>query len=54
MIRHRLGLEEFQAPLEKAPEGARLKLLDGEVCEMAPMGSEHTGLVTHLAKRLEL
>jgi len=54
VIRHRLSLEEFQALLEKAPEGVRLELLDGEVYEMAPIGSEHAGLVTYLAKRLEL
>ncbi|MFC0596184.1 Uma2 family endonuclease [Thermus composti] len=53
MIRHRLNLEEFQALLEKAPEGVRLELLEGEVYEMAPIGSEHAGLVTYLAKSLE-
>lgn len=53
MIRHRLSLEEFQALLEKAPEGLRLELLDGEVYEMAPIGSGHASLVTYLAKQLE-
>ncbi len=53
MIRHRLSLEEFQAILEKAPEGLRLELLDGEVYEMAPIGSGHASLVTYLAKQLE-
>ncbi len=53
MLRHRLSLEEFQALLEKAPEGVRLELLDGEVYETAPVGSGHAGLVTYLAKRLE-
>ena len=53
MIRHRLSLEEFQALLEKAPEGLRLELLDGEVYEMAPIGSGHASLVTYLTKQLE-
>jgi len=53
MIRHRLSLEEFQALLERAPEGVRLELLDGEVYEMAPIGSGHASLVTYLAKQLE-
>lgn len=53
MIRHRLSLEEFQALLEKAPEGLRLELLEGEVYEMAPIGSGQASLVTYLAKQLE-
>ncbi|KGQ21120.2 Uma2 family endonuclease [Thermus filiformis] len=53
MVRHRINLEEFQALLEKAPEGVRLELLDGEVYEMAPIGSGHAGLVIYLAKALE-
>ncbi len=53
MLRHRLNLEEFQALLERAPEGVRLELLDGEVYERAPIGSGHAGLVTYLAKKLE-
>ena len=53
MIRHRLSLEEFQALLEKAPEGLRLELLDGEVYEMAPIGSGHASLVTSPTKQLE-
>ncbi|WP_352413557.1 hypothetical protein [Thermus sp.] len=46
MLRHRLNLEA----LERAPEGVRLELLDGEVYERAPIGSGHAGLVTYLAK----
>ncbi|WP_347240481.1 Uma2 family endonuclease [Thermus sp.] len=53
MIRHRLSLEEFQGLLEKAPEGLHLELLEGEVYEMAPIGSGHASLVTYLAKQLE-
>lgn len=45
MLRHRLNLEEFQALLERAPEGVRLELLDGEVYERTPIGSGHAGLV---------
>ena len=51
MIRHRLSLEEFQALLEKAPEGLRLELLDGEVYEMAPIGRGHASHV-HTPLRL--
>jgi Uma2 family endonuclease len=53
MVRHRIRKEEFEALLKEVPEGVRLELLDGEVYEMAPIGSGHAGLVSYLAKALE-
>lgn len=53
MVRHRIRKEEFEALLKEAPEGVRLELLDGEVYEMAPIGSGHAGLVSYLTKALE-
>jgi len=53
MLRYRIRVEEFLALAERAPEGVRLELLDGEVYEMAPIGSGHASLVTYLSKTLE-
>ncbi|MGH8575763.1 MAG: Uma2 family endonuclease [Gammaproteobacteria bacterium] len=53
--RHRLTSDEFhrmgEAGILRADE--RVELIDGEVIDMAPIGSNHAGTVGFLAKRLE-
>ena len=53
--RHRLTVDDFhrmgEAGIFRADE--RVELIDGEVIDMAPIGSNHAGTVGLLAKRLE-
>lgn len=53
--RHRLTVDDFhrmgEAGIFRADE--RVELIDGEVIDMAPIGSNHAGTVGFLAKRLE-
>jgi len=53
--RHRLTVDDFhrmgEAGILRADE--RVELIDGEVIDMAPIGSNHAGTVGFLAKRLE-
>jgi len=53
--RHRLTVDDFhrmgEAGILRADE--RVELIDGEVIDMAPIGSNHAGAVAFLAKSLE-
>ncbi len=53
--RHRLSVDDFhhmgEAGVLRA--GERVELIDGEIIDMAPIGSHHAGTVAFLAKRLE-
>ncbi|WP_135256678.1 Uma2 family endonuclease [Thermus caldilimi] len=50
-VRHRFKVEEVLALSAPGPE-ARLELLEGEVYEMAPISSEHAGLLNWLLRTL--
>jgi Uma2 family endonuclease len=52
--RHRLTVDEYYRMAEAgilAPQ-ARVELIRGEVVDMAPMGSRHSGVVIRLTRRL--
>ena len=53
--RHRLTVDDFhrmgEAGILRTDE--RVELIDGEIIDMAPIGSNHAGTVGFLAKRLE-
>jgi Uma2 family endonuclease len=50
--RHRLSIEDWQQIVEAGVfrEGAQLELLDGEIYEMAPIGSSHASVVDRLTR----
>ncbi|MFN4071129.1 MAG: Uma2 family endonuclease [Thermus caldifontis] len=50
-VRHRFKVEEVLALSALSPE-ARLELLEGEVYEMAPISSQHAGLLDWLLQTL--
>ncbi|MDM7325228.1 MAG: Uma2 family endonuclease [Thermus sp.] len=50
-VRHRFKVEEVSALSAMLPE-TRLELLEGEVYEMAPISSEHAGLLDWLLQAL--
>ena len=53
--RHRHTVDEYHrmGEADVFDVGARLELIDGEIIEMAPIGSMHAGTVTRLARLLE-
>ncbi|MDQ2694404.1 MAG: Uma2 family endonuclease [Pseudomonadota bacterium] len=52
VARHRLTLDEYHALGAVLDAGARLELIDGEVYDMAPIGSRHADLVEYLGDLL--
>lgn len=51
--KHRLTVDEYYRMAEMgllAPD-ARVELIEGEIIDMAPMGSDHAGVVNGLARR---
>ena len=55
-VRHRWTVSEFQRMGETGflDPKARLELIDGELFEMAPIGSFHAGMIRILAEKLRL
>lgn len=53
--RHRLTVEDFHRMGEAGilREDDRVELIEGEIVDMAPIGSKHAGTVGFLTKRLE-
>jgi Uma2 family endonuclease len=53
-VRHAFTVDEWHRMSDVGlfGEDARMELLDGEVIEMAPIGSRHGGCVTYLARSL--
>src|SRR5262245_56809926 len=53
--RHKLTVDEYRrmgAAGVLTPD-ARVELIDGEIIDMAPIGSRHAGVVTRIARMLE-
>ena len=55
LLRHRLTAEEYGRMVESGvlPPDVRVELIDGEVIDMAPMGSRHYSTVARLHRLLE-
>jgi Uma2 family endonuclease len=53
---HRLTVDEYyrMAEVGLLPPDARVELIEGEIIDMAPIGSRHARTVDYLAKRLIL
>jgi Uma2 family endonuclease len=53
--RHRLSVVDFHRMGEAGifPEGQRVELVDGEIVDMTPIGSGHSGTINRLAKAIE-
>ena len=53
-VRHAFTVDEWHRMGDAGlfGEGARVELLDGEVIEMAPIGSAHAGCVNRLSRLL--
>ena len=54
VLRHRLTVEEYYRMAEAGilKQDARVELIEGEIIDMAPMGSKHAYVVAELTKRL--
>jgi Uma2 family endonuclease len=52
--RHRITVDEYYRMAEEGilPPDARVELIEGEVIDMAPIGTEHGSTVTHLSRIL--
>lgn len=56
LIRHKLDVDEYQRMAEAGilHEDDRVELIDGEIIDMAPIGSDHAGTVNGLNRALVL
>ncbi|MCY7316469.1 MAG: Uma2 family endonuclease [Rubrivivax sp.] len=56
LARHRLTVEHYHRMAEAGilPPGQRTELIDGEIIDMAPIGTRHAALVRKLGRVLEL
>jgi Uma2 family endonuclease len=54
--RHRLTISDYHLMGEAGilPEDSRVELIEGELIDMAPIGSQHAGTVFHLSNLLNL
>jgi Uma2 family endonuclease len=54
-LRHRLTVDEYYRMAEAGvlAHDARVELIDGEIIDMAPIGTRHYWVVTHLSRQLE-
>jgi Uma2 family endonuclease len=52
VTKHRLTIAEYYTLAESLPGEARVELLDGELYDMAPIGSQHADIVEFLGDRL--
>jgi len=55
IVRHRLTVEDYQRMGEAGilHEDARVELIDGEIIDMSPIGSRHSGTVNQLSRLFE-
>jgi Uma2 family endonuclease len=55
LARHRLTVSDYHRMAESGvlPETARTELIDGEIIDMAPIGTRHASAVSRLARRCE-
>lgn len=55
LIRHRLTVNDYHRMGEAGilHEDSRVELIEGEIIDMAPIGSLHAGTVRHLSRLLE-
>ncbi len=53
LSRHRLSVDQFHEMARTGilPSDARVELIDGELIDMAPMGSRHSSIVARLSMR---
>ena len=54
ILRHRITVDEYYRMAEVGilPPGARVELIEGEIIDMAPIGSGHGGTVSQLNRLL--
>ena len=54
--RHRLTVNDYHRMSDAGIliESSRVELIEGEVIDMTPVGSQHAGIVSHLSKLLTM